>query len=149
MFRFYFAFQMGSLTLPKLASDWEPPNDTSFLCCSSDRYILPCPAYWLRWGLSNYCLGWPWTSNPHDFCLPRSWDYKRELPVPILYKLRGQRYFVIETGKRAETDRPAPDLSTQVGGPMDARTCGYGGTSFTKKNPFLLLLSFSLPFAFF
>jgi hypothetical protein len=39
---------------------------------------LPCPAYYLRWGLTDFLPGLALYWNSLNFCLLSNWDYRRE-----------------------------------------------------------------------
>jgi hypothetical protein len=46
----------------------------SYLCIMHS--LPPCPACWLRWGLTNFA--WTGLSHPSDLHLLSSWDYRPE-----------------------------------------------------------------------
>jgi hypothetical protein len=52
--------QVGShVFCPGLSSDSHPPI-YGLLHSWDERHMPPCPAYWLRWNLTNFYPGWPW-----------------------------------------------------------------------------------------
>jgi hypothetical protein len=77
-------FALANLPVGNLAWSW--PQTTILLPISSkelrSQTHTTTSSYWLRWGLTNYLPGLISNSEPPNFHLPSSWNYKNESPVP-------------------------------------------------------------------